>query len=451
MTRVLLVDDDELLCSTLELDLVQRGYAVATCGSARDALAALEESDFDVVVTDLNMREVNGLQLCEQILDTRADVPIILLTAFGSFDTAVAAIRAGVYDFLSKPVQLEVLAIAIERAASHRRLRGELRRLEREVRGTLPGVLVSTSSAMKTTLELVERVAPSDTTVLVTGESGTGKELIARAIHDLSRRAEGPFVAINCAAVPETLIESELFGHVRGAFTDARTTEPGLFVAAHGGTLFLDEIGDLPSAMQPKLLRVLQERKVRSVGARAERPIDVRLIAATNRDLASAVEEGRFRNDLYYRINVVNVSLPALRARSSDILPLATNFLTDAAGRASKKVTGISPAAAERLMAYPWPGNIRELQNCIEHAVALARLEHIAPDDLPERVRTYKSSHVVVAGDDPTELPPLEEVERRYVARVMEAVAGNKSAAARVLGIDRKRLYRMLERLGLGS
>ena len=302
---------------------------------------------------------------------------------------------------------------------------------------------------MRDVLTLMDRVAPSDTTVLVTGESGTGKELIARAIHARSRRADKPFVAINCAAVPETLLESELFGHVRGAYTDARTNEPGLFVTANGGTLFLDEIGDLPLAVQPKLLRVLQERTVRPVGGSSERPIDVRVIAATNHDLETAVEDGRFRGDLYYRINVVNVSLPPLRARGPDILPLAMRFVAAAAKRAKKEITGIDPAAAERLMAFPWPGNIRELQNCVEHAVALARFDQISVDDLPEKVRSFKSSHVLVAGDDPSELVPLEQVERRYIARVMAVVGGNKSAAARVLGIDRKRLYRMLERLGI--
>ena len=452
MNRILLVDDDEALCETLEIDLVRRGHAVTSCGNAAAALDAMRESDFDVVVTDLNMREVDGIELCKRILQTRDDVPIIVLTAFGSFETAVEAMRAGAYDFLSKPIQLEVLALAIQRAADHRRLRGELRRLQ-SAGSSAPSIegIVATSPNMTAVLDLVDRIRASDATVLVTGESGTGKELVARAIHAGGPRAGRPFVAVNCAAVPETLLESELFGHVRGAFTDARTNEPGLFVAAQGGTIFLDEIGDLPLAVQPKLLRVLQERRIRPVGGSAERAVDVRVIAATNRDLETAVEEGSFRQDLYYRINVVHIALPPLRARASDILPLAVSFVAAAARRTGKDVVGIAPAAAERLMAYPWPGNIRELQNCIEHAVALARLEQISADDLPEKVRTFKSTHVLVAGDDPSELVPLEQVERRYIARVMEVVGGNKSAAARILGLDRKRLYRMLERLGLGS
>jgi two-component system response regulator HydG len=300
---------------------------------------------------------------------------------------------------------------------------------------------------MREVYDLIEGVASSDATVLVTGESGTGKELVARAIHGRSRRSRGPMVAINCAAMPENLLESELFGHARGAFTDARTAELGLFQRANHGTVFLDEIGDMPLGLQPKLLRVLQERVVRPVGGREEIPIDVRVIAATNRDLESAVEEGRFREDLYYRINVVLVPLPPLRSRGGDILPLAQHFLLHFAARADKKVSGIAPAAAEKLVTYPWPGNVRELQNCMERAVALTRFEQVRVDDLPEKVRAYRRSHVLVTSDDPSELVPLEEVERRYLARVMEAVNGNKTAAARILGIERKRLYRMLERL----
>jgi len=450
MTRVLVVDDDVALSETLELDLAHRGYAVETCVSAKAALDAMRRSDFDVVVTDLAMRECSGIELCERIVESRPDVPVIVLTAFGSYETAVAAIRAGAYDFLSKPVKLEVLAIAVERAANHRGLREKIRRLEREMsREPLADDIVARSAAMRTVLDLVDRVAQSEATVLVTGDSGTGKELIAQAIHRSGRRKDRPFVAVNCAAVPEALLESELFGHVRGAFTDARTNEPGLFLAANGGTLFLDEIGDMPLPLQPKLLRVLQERTVRPVGGSSERPVDVRVVAATNRDLETAVEEGRFRHDLFYRINVVQVSVPPLRARGPDILPLAAHFIARFAASVGKPVSGISPPAAERLMAYPWPGNVRELQNCIERAVALAPFDQISLDDLPEKVRDYKSSHFILTSDDPAELVPLERIEREYIARVMLAVAGNKSAAARILAIDRKRLYRMLDRLGV--
>ncbi len=446
--RVLLVDDDGPLCETLALGLRKRGFVVAFRTAADEALLALDSDDFDVVVTDLNMRGLGGLELCERVVGSRPHVPVQLLTAFGSLDAAVAAIRVGAYDFINKPVELDVLAIAVDRAATHRKLRQEVKRLRQES-GRLPrfDALVGQSPAMQAAYDLIERVAPVDATVLVTGESGTGKEVVARTIHDRSHRRSGPFVAINCAAMPETLLESELFGHAKGAFTDAKTAEPGLFNRANRGTIFLDEIGDMPLGLQPKLLRVLQERTLRPVGGRDEIPVDVRVVVATNRDLESAVEEGRFREDLYYRINVVHIPLPPLRARSGDILPLAQHFLSHFASRADKSVTGIAPAAAQKLAAYGWPGNVREVQNCMERAVALTRFDQIGVDDLPEKIRDYRRSHVLVTSDDPSELVPLEEVERRYIARVMEVVGGNKTAAARILGIERKRLYRMLDRL----
>ena len=450
--RILLVDDDAPLCETLELGLNKRGYRTASCLAAADALTRLSGEEFDVVVTDLNMRGTGGIELCERIVANRSDIPVIVLTAFGSLDTAVSAIRAGAYDFISKPVELDALAIAIDRAAKHRELREEVRRLRQEaVRSGAPGQFIGKSTAMRSVYDLINRVADSETTVFVTGESGTGKELVAAALHSQSRRRENPFVAINCAAMPEGVLESELFGHTRGAFTDAKNDRPGLFLQAEGGTLFLDEIGDLPLTLQPKLLRVLQERTVRPVGARSWVPINVRLIVATNRDLESAIEEGRFREDLYYRINVVHIDLPPLRSRAGDVLPLAQHFLRHFAERSGKSVLGISPAAAEKLTAYVWPGNVRELQNCIERSVALARYDQIGVDDLPDKVRSYRSSHVIVPGDDPSELVPMEELERRYIARVMETVGGNKTAAARILGLDRKRLYRMLDRLGIGA
>ncbi len=449
MTRILLVDDDAALSETLELDLVRRGYGVQCRRSAAAALAAMQESEFDVIVTDLRMPETNGIDFCRTVVERRPDVPVVVLTAFGSYESAVEAMRAGAFDFLSKPVRLDVLAIAVDRAAEHRTLVKRVRKLEREATPETEPELTGSSSAFREVVELLGRVAETETTVLVTGESGTGKELVARAIHKRSRRRDGPFVAINCAAVPESLLESELFGHVRGAFTDARTSEPGLFVAANGGTILLDEIGDMPLAIQPKLLRVLQERTVRAVGANTERPIDVRVVAATNRDLETAVEEGRFREDLYYRINVVHVPVPPLRARAADIFPLAQRFATEFARRSGREITGISVACARRLATYAWPGNIRELQNCMERAVALARGEYIEVEDLPEKVRDHRASRLVIDVDDPSAFVPLEQIEREYIARALQAVRGNKSAAARLLGIERKRLYRLMDRLGV--
>ncbi len=449
-SRVLLVDDDRSLCETLELGLRKRDYAVCSRSTLDEAETALRAEEFDVVITDLNLRVASGIDLCSRIVTNRPDIPVVVLTAFGSLDTAVAAIRAGAYDFINKPVEIDALAIAIDRAANHELLGEEVRRLRREVEH-LPKFeeMVGESQAMQSVYDLLLRVATADVTVLITGESGTGKEVAARALHRRSRRSKGPFVAVNCAAMPEHLLESELFGHVRGAFTDAKTTHPGLFVEASGGTILLDEIGDMPLGLQPKLLRVLQERTVRPVGGRQENTIDVRVIAATNRDLETAIEEGRFREDLYYRINVVPIAIPPLRARHADILPLAQHFVTDLAAHTKKNVVGLARPAAEKLLAYAWPGNVRELRNCMEHAIALARFDRIAVDDLPEKVRDYRSSHVLLASDDPGELVPMEEVERRYVLRVMQAVGGNKTAAARILGFDRKRLYRTLQRLDI--
>jgi two-component system response regulator HydG len=445
--KVLLVDDDRALAETLAVGLSRRGADAKWRASAAEALRVIETADIDVLVTDLNMREMGGIELCERVAQNRPDVPVIVLTAFGSLDTAVAAIRAGAYDFISKPVEIDALGIAVERAARHRALREEVKRLRLAVlERPHDGALIGESAAMRKVNDMITQVADVDATVLVSGESGTGKEIVARSIHKQSGRRGGPFIAVNCAAVPEALLESELFGHARGAFTDAREAHPGLFVQAKGGTLLLDEIGDMPLGLQPKILRVLQERFVRPLGGKGEVPIDVRVIAATNRDLETAIEEGRFREDLYYRVNVVQIRLPPLRARRADILPLALSFIRSFAEATKKEVTGFSKEVAEKLVSYAWPGNVRELQNSMERAVALTRLQEICVDDLPETIRHYRYSNVVIAGDDPSELAPLEEMEKRYILRVLEAVAGNKTAAARVLGIERKTLYRKLER-----
>jgi len=294
--------------------------------------------------------------------------------------------------------------------------------------------------------ELIARVAATETTVLITGESGTGKELVAKALHATSERRDGPFVAINCAAMPESLLESELFGHVRGAFTDARSARLGLLVKASRGTLFLDEIAEMPSGMQAKLLRALQERTVRPVGGDQEQPFSARIIAATNRDLEAEVEEKRFREDLFYRINVVRIEVPPLRARGGDILRLAQHFLERYASQSRRSVVGMTHDAAERLSHYPWPGNVRELQNCIERAVTLAQSDRIGADDLPDKIDDYKRGGMAVDASSPLELLPMEEVERRHIRKVLEAVGGNKTLAAQILGFDRRTLYRKLGR-----
>jgi two-component system response regulator HydG len=328
-------------------------------------------------------------------------------------------------------------------------LRRELVRLrEHAGKGSEFPELVGQCPSMRELFQLLDRVAPSDASVLITGETGTGKEVVARAIHRRSRRADKPFVGISCAAMPENLLESELFGHVRGAFTDARAARKGLFLHAQGGTLFLDEIGEMPLGLQAKLLRTLQERTLRPVGSDEEVSFDVRLVSATNRDIESAILAGSFRDDLFYRLNVVQVALPPLRSRGSDVLLLAHHFLQRFARAAGKPVEGIAPECAERLVDYPWPGNVRELSNAIERAVALAQYQQITAADLPEKIRTFKRSHVIVASQNPEELVSMEEVERRYVLRVMEAAGGNKTHAARILGFDRKTLYAKLKAYG---
>jgi two-component system response regulator HydG len=449
--RILVVDDDRSMCEMLATSLGPQGFEVAFRTSGTEAIEAIGADDFDAIVTDLNMRGMSGLELCERIVAAQPDLPVVVITAFGSLDSAIAAIRAGAYDYVTKPFETEALALVLGRAVHHHALRREVVRLRRAASAAEHfGEILGESPAMRRVFALLDRVAESDTTTLITGESGTGKELVARAIHDRSRRRAGPFVAINCAAMAETILDSELFGHVRGAFTDAHAPRRGLFVQATGGTIFLDEIGDMPLTLQVKLLRTLQERTVRPVGADAEIGIDVRVVAATNRDLETAIEDRRFREDLFYRLNVIHVDLPPLRARGGDVLLLAHAFVAAFARKASKKVEGLSPEVAERLLSYPWPGNVRELQNSMERAVALTRHETVMPEDLPEKVRDFKRSHVLLAADDPAELVALEEVERRYILRVMEAVGGNKTEAARILGLDRKTLYRKLDKYGQG-
>ncbi|HEY4180993.1 MAG TPA: sigma-54 dependent transcriptional regulator [Kofleriaceae bacterium] len=442
---ILVVDDDFDTASLFADGLRRRGLNVSEVFSGKRCLQRLGEQHVDVVVTDMQMPEMNGIELCDQIRETHPDVLSIIVTGFGSMDTAIEAIRAGAYDFITKPVKIDALAIAISRALEHLTLKREVLRLRNSGDAPAQGhsLIAGTSSAIKETIEMVERVASSDATVLIAGESGTGKELVARALHEASSRRNEPFVAINCAAMPAPLLESELFGHVRGAFTDAKVDRPGLFAQTKRGTLFLDEIAEMPLEMQAKLLRVLQERVVRPVGSDVEQPFEGRIVAATNRRLEQEVGEKRFREDLFYRINVVSIPVPPLRVRSGDILSLAQLFLVRSAKRNNKDVVGISPAAARMLQAYDWPGNVRELENCMERAVALSRLDEITVEELPRKIQEHSTTRLVL-GETPPEMITLAEMERRYVHRVLDLVNGNKTHAARVLGIDRRSLYRRL-------
>ncbi len=445
--HILVIDDDRALCDLLEEDLGRRGHQVYSALNVGAARELIRQHDVDIVLTDLNMPGVNGIDFCAELHENRPDLPVVIMTAFGSLETAISALRAGAYDFVTKPVDLDLLSIALERALQHRLLQERVRLLDEQVRRQQPDDdLMGESPALLTIKEQIVRIADLDTSVLISGESGTGKELVARALHRQSRRKEGPFVAINCAALPESLLESELFGHVRGAFTDARESRKGLFVEASGGTLLLDEIGEMPLALQPKLLRVLEDHKVRPLGGSQEIDCNVRVIAASHRDLSEAVAKGSFRNDLFYRLNVIQLELPPLRQRGNDILLLAQKFVIELSQRFNKSVTGLSQPAAACLLAYHWPGNIRELRNVIERAIALTLHDQLTVEDLPEQLR-HPAGTTTVPNSlvDPGSILPLEEMERRYIHQVLEQLDGNRTLAAKLLGVDRKTLYRKLK------
>ncbi len=448
--KLLVVDDDEDICGVMSATLTSRGFDVVCANAGADALVALEKDEFDAVVSDLNMPGMSGLEFCKRARTSRPNVPVVLVTGFGSMETAVAAIRAGAYDFVAKPIQLPELLLTLARALEHRHLKDENKQLRDTVaRSGPPADMIGDSPAMQEVYALLGRLADTDATVLITGESGTGKELIAQALHRRGPHAAGPLVPFNCAAVTETMLESELFGHARGAFTDAKTNRKGLFAEANGGTLFLDEIGEMPLGTQVKLLRALQERKVRPVGGDREVPFDARVVSATSRDLETDVAEARFREDLYYRINVVRIHMPPLRARGNDVLLLAEHFVQRFAQHFKKRVSGIDAPAAEKLLAYSWPGNVRELRNCMERAVALTQNDRITLQDLPAHISDFKSTNFVLPLENPLELLPMAAVEKRYVLQVMQAVNGSKTQAATALGFDRRTLYRKLSSYGV--
>jgi two-component system response regulator HydG len=444
--HILVVDDDRETCELVQELLQHQGFKVTVLTSASAALTRVLDEDFDAVLTDLGMEEMDGIALCERILAARPDLPVLVGTGQGSMETAIAAMRAGAYDFVTKPFDPKLLALSIGRGVQNHRLRDELKRLRQNITSLPTPGFIGRSAGMRRVNELVSRVASSDASVLIQGETGTGKELVARLIHSSSKRRSAPFVAINCAAVPHALLESELFGHARGAFTDARTERTGLFVEANGGTLFLDEIAELPLDIQPKLLRALQERTVRPVGSNAEQAFDARVLAATNRDLEYEVFEKRFRGDLFYRINVVTIELPPLRNRGGDVLEIAQYLLGRLGERAGKPPLVLSAGAAEKLVAYGWPGNVRELENCLERGAALARFDQLTAEDLPDKIRNYHAEKFIVAADDPTEVVTLQNLEKSYILRVLSLVGGNKSQAAQMLGVDRRTLYRKLAR-----
>jgi two-component system response regulator PilR (NtrC family) len=450
--RILVVDDEQSMREFLEIFFRGDGYDVVTAGSVQEALLAVDHDDFDVVISDIQMPERSGMALLHHVKDNAPDTVVIMITAFATTETAISAMKQGAYDYVTKPFKVDELRLVVEKALEKKLLSTENQRLRTELRTqSRSRTLVGTSRSMQALYDLVSQVADTKTNVLLCGESGTGKELVAREIHDQSERRDQPFVAVNCGAIPENLLESELFGHVKGAFTGAVQNKPGLFETAHHGTLFLDEVGELPGSLQVKLLRVLQEKCLRRVGGTSDHQVDVRIVAATNRRLEEEVSAGRFREDLYYRLNVIQIELPPLRDRSEDIPLLIQHFVEKYAQELGKNVRSVSDAAMERVLRYEFPGNVRELENMVERAVALSQSEVIEPANLPPtilegRERTTRTQLPLVG----TNLDGLvADFERRLLREALEESGGVKKRASQLLGISFRSFRYRLEKLGL--
>jgi two-component system response regulator HydG len=439
--RILLVEDDPEMMDLVREHLESEGHIVAAVGRGADAIARLRDEVFDMVLTDLRLPDTDGMEVLRASHEARRDVPVILITAFGTIEAAIHAIRQGAYDFVTKPFALDEISLLVSKASEARRLREENRRLREEVAGRYRlHNLLGKSPAMQAVFGLIKQAAPSEVNVLITGESGTGKELVAKALHFNSPRAHRPFLPINCAAVPATLLESELFGHIKGAFTGAIGSRRGLFREANGGTLFLDEIADMAPELQAKLLRAIEDRSVRPVGSDQAAALDVRIIAATNQDLPARIRSGQFREDLYYRLAVIPIQLPPLRERKEDIPLLAEHFLARSIATTGKTLSAFTPDTMAALLRHAWPGNVRELENVVERAVTLTNGGSIAADAL--------LLDAAMAPDTATSLaqlprrPTLRELTEEYVDLVLQEAGGDKDRAAEVLGISKRTLYR---------
>ena len=441
---VLVVEDDGAMRELLREALEEEGYEVIAAAGGREGLRKVRGGGVDLVVTDLRMPDLDGLDMMRELRALPAPPSVIMITAFGTIDNAIKAMKLGAADYVTKPFELEELTLSVERALRDRTLRKEVDRLREEVKDRYRmGNIIGRSAAMREVFDMIRRVAASPVSVLITGESGTGKELVARALHFNSPRANLPFMPVNCAAIPDTLLESELFGYKRGAFTDAHRDRSGLLVEAGSGTLFLDEVAELPPQLQAKLLRVLQEREVRPLGSNTSVPLEARIISATNRNLVEMRAQDTFREDLYYRLNVVQIDIPPLRERPEDILPLAGHLLELASERAGCGPRRLEPEAAKALLAHHWPGNVRELENVLERAVALSQEEVILLGDLPPSLLEPRSGDVLAAAA--RRKMTLSDIEREYILHVLDEEEGNKTRTARRLGLDRKTLYRKLE------
>lgn len=459
MSRILVVDDEASMRQLLEIALGKVGHQITTAGSGRKAIKLLDEGAFDLVISDIKMSDMTGVDVLRHVKEVNPETPVIMITAYASAETAVEALRLGAYDYVTKPFNLEELKTTIRNAIEGRRLREEVVHLKREFQSK-HGMdsMVGQSSKMKELFEHIRAVARTHSTVLLTGDSGTGKELVARALHVNSLRQAEPFVSINCGAVPETLLESELFGHLRGSFTGATTNHRGLFEVAHKGTVLLDEIAEMSPSMQVKFLRVLQEKKIRRIGATAELDVDIRIIAATNKNLEIMVEEKTFREDLYYRLNVIPIHLPLLREREDDIPLLAEHFLYQANARTGKKISGITDEAMEVLKAYDWPGNVRELENVIERGVALETSSVIQIERLPENLIKRKPAIPGAALDPmPTEFPEegipfheqVEALEKNLLKAALEHGDGVQTRAAKLLHMSLRSFRYLIQKYDL--
>ncbi|MBD5641898.1 MAG: sigma-54-dependent Fis family transcriptional regulator [Desulfovibrio sp.] len=451
-SRILVVDDDDAHRKMLKMMLRTWGFTVEEAGDGEDAVALVREKPFDVVLTDVRMARVDGIEALKAILGYNPALPVILMTAYSSVETAVEALRIGAYDYLIKPLDFDLLKETLELAIERSRHSVENRELRRQLTETPANTeIVGASPALKSMLDFINTVAPTEATVLITGESGTGKELVARALHGSSARAKKPLVTVNCAALTESLLESELFGHEKGSFTGADKRREGRFMQADGGTLFLDEIGEMPLTLQAKLLRALQQGEVQRVGSDTPIHVDVRVLAATNRDLRREAREKRFREDLYFRLNVISIEVPSLRQRGEDIPLLAASFLQKFAERNHKIIKGFTPQALDALLRYHWPGNVRELENVVERAVILCQGDLISETDLPANVTNAPPAQEAAdtrPGEDLAGLP-LEAVEKRAIELTLRQTGDNKSEAARRLGITRATLHNKLRKYGM--
>jgi two-component system, NtrC family, response regulator HydG len=443
---ILIVDDDHEMTAVVCDVLREAGYEAVGASNGAEALALVKRECPDVLISDLRMSGLSGHQLQLELKRVAPNLPVIIITAFGSIQTAVESMKLGAFDYITKPFSNDELLLVVSRALEARSLRQEVQRLRGELARSygLPNI-IATNPQMVALLETLKQIADSPASVLLTGESGTGKDLLARALHFESSRRDGPFVPINCAALPEALIESELFGHVRGAFTDARQSRTGLFAAARGGTLFLDEIGEMPLGLQAKLLRVIEDKQVRQIGATEETPVDVRVVAATNADLERLLEQGRFRSDLYYRLAAMTLAVPPLRERPEDLPLLLKHFLLRASAEAGKTPPEVEPEVAACLTHYRWPGNVRELHNVIQAAVLLCGDGKLRVKDLPPRIAGIQTSPKLTIAEAVDRRLSLDRLEREYVRAILGSVNGNKREAAAILQIDRKTLYRKLE------